>query len=104
MARFFCGLLIGSSVGVNATWISTTKNVITDKISRLKSTNPTSSPSLTYDYSNLQQEHKELKACSFFHPSPKLLSLIWEILLTQKCPDLSAVLKLKPSNLGKLSG
>jgi len=24
-------------------------------------------------------------------------------LLTQKCPDLSAVLKLKPSNLGKLS-
>ena len=89
---------------MNAKWISTTENVIADKISRLKSTNPTSSPSLTYDYSNLQQEHKELKACSFFHPSPKLLSLIWEILLTQKCPDLSAVLKLKPSDLGKLSG
>jgi hypothetical protein len=89
---------------VNAKWISTTKNVIADKISRLKSTNLISSPSLTYDYSNLQQEHKELKACSFFHPSPKLLSLIWEILLTQKCPDLSAVLKLKPSDLGKLSG
>ena len=104
LARFFCGLLIGSNVGVNAKWISTTENVIADKISRLKSTNPTSSPSLTYDYSNLQQEHKELKACSFFHPSPKLLSLIWEILLTQKCPDLSAVLKLKPSDLGKLSG
>jgi hypothetical protein len=104
LARFFCGLLIGSNVGVNAKWISTTENVIADKISRLKSTNPTSSPSLTHDYSNLQQEHKELKACSFFHPSPKLLSLIWEILLTQKCPDLSAVLKLKPSDLGKLSG
>ena len=104
MARFFCGLLISSNVGVNAKWISTTKNVIADKISRLKSTNLISSPSLTYDYSNLQQEHKELKACSFFHPSPKLLSLIWEILLTQKCPDLSAVLKLKPSDLGKLSG
>jgi hypothetical protein len=84
LARFFCGLLLGSNVGVNAKWISTTKNVIADKISRFKSTNPTSSPSLTYDYSNLQQEHKELKACSFFHPSPKLLSLIWEILLTQK--------------------
>jgi hypothetical protein len=104
LARFFCGLLIGSNVGVNAKWISTTKNVIADKISRLKSTNPTSSPSLSYDYSNLQQEHKELKACSFFHPSPKLLSLIWEILLTRKCPDLSAVLKLKPNDLGKLSG
>jgi hypothetical protein len=104
LARFFCGLLIGSNVGVNAKWISTIKNVIADKISRLKSTNPTSSPSPTYNYSNLQQEHKELKACSFFHPSPKLLSLIWEILSTRKCPDLSVVLKLKPSNLGKLSG
>jgi len=81
--------MIGSNVGVNAKWISTTKNVITEKILRLKSTNPTSSPSLTYDYSNLQQEHKELKACSFFHLSPKLLSLIWEILLTRKCPDSS---------------
>jgi hypothetical protein len=79
LGKIFCGLLIGSNVGVNAKWISTTKNVIADKISRLKSTNPTSSPSLTYDYSNLHQEHKELKACSFFHPSPKLLSLIWEI-------------------------
>jgi hypothetical protein len=104
LARFFCGLLIGSNVGVNAKCISTTKNVIADKISRLKSTNPTSSPSLTYDYSNLQQEHKELKACSFFHPSPKLLLLIREILLMQKCPDFSVVLKLKPSDLCKLSG
>jgi hypothetical protein len=28
LARFFCGLLIGSKVGVNAKWISTTENVI----------------------------------------------------------------------------
>jgi hypothetical protein len=82
LARFFCGLLIGSNVGVNAKWISTIKNVITDKISRFKKTNlePFSLP--TYNYANLQQEHEELKVCSFFQPSPKLVSLLWEIMLT----------------------
>ena len=106
LARFFCGLLIGSNVGVNAKWISTIENVIADKISRLKAnvgTNPESSSSVnTYDYANLQQEHVELKACASFQPSRKLLSLIWEILLTQKCPDLKQILSLKPQDLGKL--
>jgi hypothetical protein len=57
LARFFCGLLIGSNVGVNAKWISTIKNLIADKISRLKeviNTNsklPSSLP--TYNYTHL---------------------------------------------------
>jgi hypothetical protein len=92
---------------VNAKWISTIENVVADKISRLKATidtNPKSSLSVnTYDYANLQQEHVELKACVFFQPSHRLLSLIWEILLTQKCPDLNQILSLKPQDLGKLS-
>ncbi len=102
LARFFCGLLIGSNIGVNAKWISTIKNVIADKISRLKTTNfePSSLP--TYNYANLQQEHKELKACSFFQPSPKLVLLLWDIKLTRKCPDLSLILSLKPQDLGRL--
>jgi hypothetical protein len=106
LARFFCGLLIGPQVGINTKWISPIKNVIANKISRLKQTKeipPLSSTyEPTYDYSNLQQEHEELKACNSFQPSPKLLSLIWEILSTQKCPDLSLILSLKPHNLGKL--
>jgi len=106
LARFFCGLLIGSRVGINAKWISTHENVIADKISRLKQTNEISStlPTVkpTYDYSKLQQEHEELKVCSSFLPSPKLLSLIWEILLTRKCPDLRLILSLRPQDLGKL--
>jgi hypothetical protein len=56
----------------------------------------------TYDYSKLQQEHEELKVCSSFQPSPELLSLIWEILLMQKCPNLSLILSLKPQDLDKL--
>ena len=107
LARFFCGLLIGSRIGVNAKWISTIENTIADKISRLKENiNSDSlishSSSSIYDYSKLKQEHEELKVCSFFQPSPKLLSLIWGILLTQRCPDLSLILKLKPQDLGKL--
>ena len=33
LARFFCGLLIGSSVGINSTWISTKANTIADELS-----------------------------------------------------------------------
>ena len=107
LARFFCGLLIGSNVGINAKWISTVENIIADKISRLKkltSTDSKSHPSHnTYGYANLQQEHKELKACNSFQPSHKLVSLLLEILLTGNCPDLKQILKLRPQDLGKLS-
>jgi hypothetical protein len=61
LARFFCGLLIGSNIGVNAKRISTIENMSADKILRLKSSNPASSPSPTYNYSKLQHEHRELK-------------------------------------------
>jgi hypothetical protein len=105
LARFFCGLLIGSDVGINAKWISKIKNVIANKISRLKATHTASPNSPSYDYSNIKQDHNELEACSFFQPSPKLLSFLWEILLTiltKKCPNLSQILKLRPPNLGRL--
>ncbi len=66
LARFFCGLLIGSILGVSAKWMCTIENIIADKILRLKALNVANSKSSvsppTYNYSNLQQEHKELKA------------------------------------------
>jgi hypothetical protein len=106
LARFFCGLLIGSNVGVNAKWISTVENEIADKILRLKkltSTDPKSSSTHhTYNCANLQKEHKELKACNFFQPSHKLACLLLDILLTGKCPNLNQILELKPQDLGKL--
>jgi hypothetical protein len=102
LARFFCGLLIGSNVGVNTKWISTIENVIANKVSRLKTTNLEPSFIPTYNYANLQQEQEELKVCSFFQLSPKLVLLLWEIMLTGKRPDLSLILSLKPQDLGKL--
>ncbi len=102
LAKFFCGLLIGSRVEINTKWISVIDNKIADKSSRLKATNSPSTNSLTYDYSNLKQEHKELRACIFYQPSHRLLSLIWNILLTQNCPNLKQILNLRPPDLGKL--
>ncbi len=102
LAGFFCGLLIGSRVGTNAKWISTIDNKIANKILRLKATNSPSTNSFTYNYFNFQQEHQELKACISYQPSHKLLSLIWDILLTQSCPNLNQILELRPPNLGKL--
>ncbi len=102
LARFFCGLLIGSNVGINAKWISTLHNKIADDVSRLKLTNPSTNTS-HYNFSKLKQDHKELKTCHLFHPSPKLLSMIWKILLMRNCPVLSKVWEMRPPDLGKLS-
>ena len=103
LARFFCGILINSSLGINAKWINTHDNFIADDISRIKKqTNNCSSQHSEYDFSKLQENHSELKTCRFFQPSHKLLSAIWTILLTKKCPELKEVLALKPCDFGKL--
>jgi hypothetical protein len=101
LVRFFCIFLIGSGVGIIANWISAVSNKIPNKILRIKKSN--TPLSFHYDFSKIQQAIAELKHCRFFQPSPELLSLIWEILLTQKLPDLDKVLELKQNSLDKLS-
>jgi hypothetical protein len=80
--KTFCGILIGSNVGINATCVSTKANELVEKISRLKkmadSNNNTSPSTPTFDYSTLQQDHLEMKACAFFHLSQMLTSFLWE--------------------------
>ena len=97
LARFFCGLLIGSPVGINAKWIGTHENVIADKISRFD-------PSSCHikSFNKLTQEYPQLVPCRFFRPNPDLLSMIWDILLNKKCPDLKQVATLKQQGFGKL--
>ena len=105
LARFFCGLLIGSHVGINSEWISTEENEIADAISRLKQESKNSpTDHVTFDYSNLQQQFQQLKACRFFQPSQELLSSLWEILLTERFPSLKQIAQLKQNGLGKLIG
>ena len=102
LARFFCYLLMDSVLGINSRWISTTDNIIADDISRIKKVGCTSSKQFSFDYSNLQQKYPELKNCRFFQPAPELLSLLWDILLSEKLPSLQEVRTLRQSGLGKL--
>ena len=102
LARFFCGIMMGSSVGINSEWISTHDNEIADQISRIKKEKELTSTNFSYNYSKLQQNFQELKTCRFFQPSHLLLSLIRQIVLTRECPDLSQVMQLQPPHLGKL--
>jgi hypothetical protein len=99
LARFFCSLLINSPLNINSQWISTLHNAIANNISRAKnaaSEYTHSQPS--FDYLSLQQKYLELSHCSFFRPVPELISLIWEIILTERwpCQDKKKKLKLKP--------
>jgi hypothetical protein len=103
LARLFCGLMIGSQVGINAKWISTTANKIADKISRLKISHTSTASLFCYDFSKLKQAHVGLKHCCFYHPSQELLTLIWETVLTRKSPDLESIQALRQNGLGRLS-
>jgi hypothetical protein len=104
LACFFCSLLINFPLGINSQWISTLHNAIADDISRAKnatSEHTHSHPS--FDYSSLQQKYSELSHCSFFQPVPELISLIWEIMLTERWPCHDKIRRLKLKPLGNLT-
>lgn len=106
LARLFCYLQINSPVGINSKWIPTDENKIADDISRIKrqkqiSSNNDSQQTL-FDYSILLQTYPVLRHCSFFQIEPELISLIWEIVLTEKWPCLERIRILKRKPLGKL--
>ena len=101
LGRLFCALLIESKVGINAEYIPTKSNVVSDGISRIKKIKR-DSPTSSFDYSTLKQTFPELSRCRAFQPSPKLLSIIWQALLQPKSLNPLSLRKLKPSELGWL--
>ena len=104
LGRLFCALLVNSVLGINSKWISTDDNVLADEISRLRKslTDPSTGDS-SFDYSALQENYPQLKHCRFFHPSPKLLSMIWHTVQTAQLPDPAQVMGLRQKGLGRLS-
>jgi hypothetical protein len=94
LARFFYSLLINLPLGINSQWISTINNKIADDISHLKKHSDNNS-SPAFDYIILKQMHPELRHCSFFHIQPKLILLMWDIVLTKKWPNHKEVQTLK---------
>jgi len=102
LARLFSSFLINSPLGINSKWISTHENLIADEISRLQSLLDEFSH-LAFDYSKIQQKFPQLTHCSFFQLQPKLVSLIWQIVLSEKWPDHNEIKLLKQLPLGKLT-
>ena len=61
---FFCGMKMGTALGLDADYISTHANVVADDISRLKR-----SSDGQYDHSKLLTDHPLLCSCHTFQPS-----------------------------------
>jgi hypothetical protein len=102
LARFFCSLMINSPLGINSKWISTDDNKIADDISRIKRESATEDSPPFFDYSTLTQTYPELIHCSSFKIQPELISLIWEIVLTERWPCHDEIRRLRLKPLGKL--
>ncbi len=102
LALFFCSLRINSPLGINSKWISTDDNKIPDDISCIKRKSATEDSPPFFDYSILTQMYPELIHCSSFMIQPKLISLIWEIVLTERWPCHGEIRKLRQKPLGRL--
>ncbi len=102
LARFFCLLMINSPVGINSKWINTDDNKIADGISCIKRESATEDSPPLFDYSTLTQMYPELIHCSSFMIQPELISLIWEIVLTERWPCHDEIRKLRQKPLGRL--
>ena len=97
LGRFFCGMLMGSKLGIHTEWLPTHLNVVADDISRLKHSVD------RVDYSQLFETHPALRSCRQFQPSPFLLTTLWEILSSSVSPDPLIVARFEPETLGSFT-
>ncbi len=102
LARFFCLLMINLPLGINSKWISTDDNKIADDISRIKKESAMRTHPHFFYYLSLTQRYPKLIRCSSFMIQPKLILLIWEIVLTERWPCHNKIRRLRLKPLGKL--
>ncbi len=102
LACFFCLLMINLPLGINSKWISTDENKIADDISCIKKESANEDSPPFFDYSTLTQRYPGLIYCSSFTIQPELISLIWEIVLTERWPCHDEIRRLRLKPLGKL--
>jgi hypothetical protein len=57
----------------------------------------------SFDYSTLKQRYPELTCCRSFQIQPELISLIWEIVLTERWPCHNEIRRLRLKLLGRLT-
>ena len=97
LGRIFVGLIMGTKIGIQCEWILTYLNYIADDISRLKELDEHGE----FDYAELKKTYPILEPCRKFKPSDTLLTMIWDVLLKESCPDPLMIKDLKPSALGQ---
>ena len=82
-------------LGIQTEWLPTALNVLADDISRLHLNEDSE-----YNYSSLIVDHPCLLTCRKFQPSNILLSIVYDILLSNTSPDPLILKRLRPQDLG----
>ena len=105
LGRLFVGLLMGRRLGINSAYINTHDNVVADGLSRFKAITIRNSHSYsTFDYSTLKQRYSTILGdCRLWSPSSRLISIIYQVLITRQSPSLTELRSLRPNDLGKLT-
>ena len=86
LSRLQCAMMMNNSVGFHTGHVTTTNNVIADRISRIK--HKTQS---MLQFKSLIQEYPELAGCKRFRPSVVLISSIMDAILLKKFVDPVAI-------------
>jgi hypothetical protein len=82
LGRLQCAMMMNNNVGFHTGHVTTTNNVIADRLSRLKR----ESHSMR-GFESLLQEYPELAGCKRFQPSAELISHIMDAILLKKSVD-----------------
>ena len=82
LGRLQCALMVNNHVGISVGHVTTKKNVIADRISRIKR-----ETNLLPEFSKLLQDYPQLNSCRRFQPSVELISAVTAALLHEKSLD-----------------
>ena len=92
MSLILASLLVNQHMSLWSGYVEGEKNILADRISRMK----THDKKITF--SSLSQVYPDLQRYQRFHPSPELLSSIWEAMFSPKTFRLQTI-----KNLGQFS-
>ena len=96
LGRIQCALMINNPVGISVAYVTTKKNVIADRTSRV-----TREANISPSFDTLMQDFPQLKSCRRFHPSAELVSLVMDALLEEFLLDPLAASMQILADLGK---
>ncbi len=96
LGRLQCALMVNNHVGISVRHVTTKKNVIADRISRIKR-----ETNLLPKFSKLLQDYPRMNSCRRFQRSVELVSAVTAALLHEKSLDPLEVANKVLNDLGK---